>query len=87
MTAVQRCWASVFNRRVTTYQDKQGIKGIPRMAVLVQQLVAAQSAGVAFTANPLTGDRTRNYRQRYTWSGRTAGFRSGDTRRMECKER
>src|ERR671938_387759 len=31
----------------------------PAMAVLVQQLVEADAAGVAFTAHPITGDRSR----------------------------
>src|SRR3972149_3932416 len=29
----------------------------PGMAILIQRLVPADAAGVAFTANPLTGDR------------------------------
>jgi len=33
------------------------VDGRPRMAVLVQTMVEANAAGVAFTANPLTGER------------------------------
>ncbi len=55
--AVRRCWASAFAPRVLAYRREHGLSGPPRMAVLVQQLVPAEAAGVAFTANPLTGDR------------------------------
>lgn len=55
--AVKRCWSSAFGKRVIAYKKVHRHGGAPRMAVLVQQLVRADSAGVAFTANPVTGDR------------------------------
>ncbi len=55
--AVRRCWASVFSERVVAYRATQGQRGVSSMAVLVQRLVPAEAAGVAFTANPVTGDR------------------------------
>lgn len=55
--AVRQCWASAFGERVQAYRTQQGEAGLPPMAVLVQRLVAAEAAGVAFTANPVTGDR------------------------------
>jgi phosphohistidine swiveling domain-containing protein len=58
LEAVRKCWASVFNPRVKAYQGVKGQTGVPRMAVLVQKLVSADAAGVAFTANPVTGDRS-----------------------------
>lgn len=51
--AVRRCWASAFDTPARTYRP--GAE--PRMAVLVQRLVPADAAGVAFTADPVTGDR------------------------------
>jgi phosphohistidine swiveling domain-containing protein len=59
--AVRRCWASAFSPRVAAYRswqapDPEGAQVSP-MAVLVQRLVPAAAAGVAFTANPVTGDR------------------------------
>jgi pyruvate,water dikinase len=57
LAAVRRCWASAFSERVRTYRRAQGLEGPPRMAVLVQRLVPADAAGVAFTADPVTGDR------------------------------
>jgi pyruvate,water dikinase len=58
LKAVRRCWASAFSQRVAAYRGVRGQKGIASLAVLVQPLVRAGAAGVAFTANPVTGDRT-----------------------------
>jgi pyruvate,water dikinase len=55
--ALRRCWASAFEPHVVRYHETRGNQGIPPMAVLIQRMVPAESAGVAFTANPITGDR------------------------------
>jgi hypothetical protein len=54
--AVRRCWLSVFNEHVVAYRKQKGLEAGP-MAVLIQQMVPAEAAGVAFTANPVSGDR------------------------------
>jgi pyruvate,water dikinase len=54
--AVRRCWASASSARVAAY-ERGSSAGPPRMAVLIQRLVPADAAGVAFTANPLSGAR------------------------------
>lgn len=54
--AVHRCWASAFSQRVEEYRQKRGI-GIQPMAVLIQRQVDPIAAGVAFTADPITGER------------------------------
>jgi phosphohistidine swiveling domain-containing protein len=54
--AVRRCWASGSAARVAAY-DRGRSEGQPRMAVLIQRLVPADAAGVAFTANPVSGAR------------------------------
>jgi rifampicin phosphotransferase len=51
--AVRRCLASARSARVRAYSGSHR----DPMAVLVQHLVPAEAAGVAFTANPVTGDR------------------------------
>lgn len=56
LDAVQTCWASANSRRVSAYQSSREA-GKGAMAVLIQSLVDAEVAGVAFTANPVTGDR------------------------------
>lgn len=57
--AVERCLESAATPRVEAYQLGRGDGGrrAPEMAVLVQPMVPAAAAGVAFTANPVTGDR------------------------------
>ena len=51
--AVRACWRSAFDPQVTSYARAQP----PRLAVLIQPMVAATAAGVAFTADPVTGER------------------------------
>lgn len=56
--AVKRCWASLWTGRVIDYRQRQGIRSEDvSIAVVVQRLVPAEAAGVAFTANPVTGAR------------------------------
>lgn len=54
--AVRRCWASADSREVSEYRASRGLPKAP-MAVLVQRMVEADAAGVAFSANPVTGRR------------------------------
>jgi rifampicin phosphotransferase len=53
LDAVRACWNSAFDSRVTSYAESEP----PQLAVLVQPMVPATAAGVAFTADPVTGDR------------------------------
>jgi len=55
--AIRTCWASAFSDRARAYREARGLPRHGRLAVLVQRLVPADAAGVAFTANPVTGDR------------------------------
>jgi phosphoenolpyruvate synthase/pyruvate phosphate dikinase len=55
---VRRCWASLFTERATTYRLWHGLDHRKvSMAVVVQQMVFPQAAGVLFTADPLTSNR------------------------------
>ncbi len=56
--ATARCWASARNERALAYRKQQGleIEGV-RLAVLVQQLVLADTSAVVFSANPISGNR------------------------------
>ena len=55
--AALRCYRSAFSARAIGYRRNKGSEAAPvRMAVLVQWLVPAQVAGVAFSMNPVTGD-------------------------------
>jgi pyruvate,water dikinase len=56
--AVRRCWASLWTDRAIAYRRRLGIDPAQvRIAVVVQRMVEAETAGVLFTANPVTGDR------------------------------
>lgn len=55
--AVQACWASLFSPRVITYRASRGFLATPAMAVVVQQMIASERSGVAFTCDPSTGER------------------------------
>ncbi|MFN2245205.1 MAG: PEP/pyruvate-binding domain-containing protein [Anaerolineae bacterium] len=63
LQATRTCWASLFNPDLWCYRKAigaaQGTSGltIPPMAVVVQQMVETQAAGVAFSADPITGER------------------------------
>ncbi len=59
---VSECLNSAFSPRVAVYrsgaiQSKISASDTAPLAVLVQRLVEPEAAGVAFTANPVTGDR------------------------------
>ncbi|TQM09178.1 PEP/pyruvate-binding domain-containing protein [Pseudonocardia kunmingensis] len=60
LDAVRRCWASLWTDRAVSYRATQGIGHRDvHLAVVVQRMVDAQVAGVLFTADPVTGTRTR----------------------------
>lgn len=57
--AVRGCWASLWSERAVAYRFMTGTSHRDvGLAVVVQRLVDAVSAGVLFTANPVTGTRT-----------------------------
>jgi len=55
---VSRCWASLFTERAVTYRLRNGFghRNVG-MAVVVQQMVFPDAAGIMFTADPVTGNR------------------------------
>jgi pyruvate,water dikinase len=55
---VSRCWASLFTERAVIYRMRNGLDHRKvHMAVVVQQMVFPQAAGILFTADPVTGNR------------------------------
>jgi phosphoenolpyruvate synthase/pyruvate phosphate dikinase len=55
---VSRCWASLFTARAVTYRLRNGFDHRKvHMAVVVQQMVFPQAAGILFTADPVTSNR------------------------------
>ena len=57
--AVVDAWASLFGQRVVAYRADRRIPGEPAIAVVVQAMVPTVAAGVAFTADPVSGQRDR----------------------------
>ena len=58
LDAMKRCWASLWNSRAVAYRDQHGISHDDvALAVVVQELVDADAAGVLFAADPVTGAR------------------------------
>jgi rifampicin phosphotransferase len=58
LDAIRRCWASLWSERAIAYREQHGLARAPvKLAVIVQRMVAADVAGVMFTANPVTGAR------------------------------
>ncbi len=57
--AVVNCWGSLWTARAIGYRSRNGIaQEEVALSVVVQQMVQSEAAGVLFTANPLTGNRT-----------------------------
>jgi pyruvate,water dikinase len=57
LEAIRRCRESARAARVGEYRASRAAPADDRMAVLVQRMLSPQAAGVAFTANPVTGAR------------------------------
>ena len=56
--AVKKCWASLWTARAIAYRIKNNIdQETVALAVVVQELVFADAAGILFTANPINGKR------------------------------
>ena len=57
VSSVQKCWASLYGARAIYYRAKQGFDDhTVNIAVVVQQLVHSEKAGVMFTSHPITGE-------------------------------
>lgn len=55
---VRRCWASLWTARATAYRQAQGFDhNTVYLSAVVQKMIQSERSGVAFTANPITGDR------------------------------
>jgi pyruvate,water dikinase len=57
---VLRCWAGLYSANALTYRERLGESSEnPLMSVGVQQMVEARAAGVVFTLDPVSGDRSK----------------------------
>ncbi len=54
---IRLCWCSAWSPQAISYARRKGIEIEPdQMAVIVQEVIPAESAGIIFTADPLTGN-------------------------------
>lgn len=54
-TALKDLWASLWEEGVVSYITHRTCRTAPRMAVVIQPMVHAQTAGVAYSIHPVTG--------------------------------
>lgn len=59
MEKVVECWLSFFSERALFYREHKGDLDDIAMAVVVQQMVDADKAGVMFTVDPVNGRKDR----------------------------
>ncbi|MGK3990215.1 PEP/pyruvate-binding domain-containing protein [Sorangium sp. So ce136] len=90
LASIRRCWASLYSPRALHYRRARGIAHLSvEIAVVVQQMVPADAAGVLFTVDPV--------KQRSDWMLLSAapglgeaivsGHRRGDTYRVRREPR
>ena len=87
LARVVDCWASLYGERAVAYRASRGVDTEPAIAVVVQVMIAADRAGVAFTADPRTGDRTDGDRRGRLRAGRGGGQRRRRTRHLRARHR
>lgn len=57
---VKECWASLFTERAIYYRNSQGFDHFKvGLAAVVQRMVASEKSGIAFSVDPISGDRQR----------------------------
>jgi phosphohistidine swiveling domain-containing protein len=60
LDAIRKCWASLWTERAFEYRRRNEIdRQQVEMAVIVQQQIEPEAAGVAFSVDPVTGSRSR----------------------------
>ncbi len=58
LDAVKKCWGSLWTARAIAYRARNHIPPDEvALAVIIQKMIASESSGVLFTANPVTGRR------------------------------
>lgn len=58
--SVKKCWASLWTDRAFFYREKEALDHFScSMAVIIQRYIEAESSGVVFTADPVSGNKER----------------------------
>jgi phosphoenolpyruvate synthase/pyruvate phosphate dikinase len=56
VSSIKKCWASLWEERVVKYLNNLGKSEIvPKMGVVIQQMIDSFASGVVFTLHPTTG--------------------------------
>ena len=56
--SIKKCWASLWNERAIVYREKNNLNHThAKMAVIIQEMVNAEYAGVIFTEDPTSGNK------------------------------
>ncbi len=58
LESVKHCWASLFEPRAIYYHKNNNVK-MQAIAVIVQRLINSDKAGVMFTADPVSGNKSK----------------------------
>ncbi|MBD3648376.1 MAG: phosphoenolpyruvate synthase, partial [Pseudomonadales bacterium] len=65
---IRKCWASLWSEAACSYRQSRGIDhNAALMAVVVQELIQADTSGVTFTADPLNGNEERLVTEASWW--------------------
>lgn len=54
---IKQVWRSAHSERITAYRESQGLSASQGIAVIIQEMIDADVAGVGFGINPVTGNR------------------------------
>lgn len=54
--SIKKVWKSAFNERVSVYMKQHNLEKNPAISIVIQAMVDADVSGVAFTANPMSGE-------------------------------
>lgn len=57
--AIRKVWLSAFDTRVLAYRKSNGLTNQSGIAIIIQQMIDSEIAGVAFGINPITGNRNQ----------------------------
>lgn len=58
---IKKVWISAFSQRVSDYRKHHNIAGQQGISVIIQEMIDADVAGVAFGANPVSGNKNEKF--------------------------
>ena len=58
---IKNVWCSAFSERVTEYRENNNLQHTSGIAVIIQEMIDAEAAGVAFGINPINGNKNEKW--------------------------